>query len=110
MAFPAGVFFGIASHAGAYIQKLTKAKKSDRKDLLTSAGEIGVMHWHKKRTEFSVDGSGTPTVDDVGEGDSGITGLTGGAQGIDEFTVEEGNESYGSFKYSGIHAPEAVVG
>jgi len=110
MAFPAGVYFGIASHAGAYIQKLTKAKKADRKDLIDSQGEIGVMHWHKRRTEFSVEGSGEPTIDDVGEGDSGITGMGAGAQGVDEFTAEEGNEAYGSFKYSGIHAPGAVIG
>jgi hypothetical protein len=110
MAFPAGVFFGIASHNGAYIQKVTKAKKADRKDLLDSQGEIGVMHWHKSRTEFTVEGSGTPTVSDVGVGSSGLTGLVGGVQGIDEFTTEEGNENYGSFKYSGIHAPAAVAG
>lgn len=109
MAFPAGVTFGISSHAGAYIQKLTKAKKADRKDLLTSAGEIGVMHWHKTRTEFSVDGHGTLSVD-VGIGASGISGLTGGAQGIDEVTQEESNEGYAGWKYSGIHAPEAVAG
>lgn len=109
MAFPAGVTFGISSHAGAFIQKLTKAKKTDRKDLIDSQGEIGVMHWHKTRTEFSVDGHGTLTVD-VGEGASGISGLAGGAQGVDEVTNEEGNEGYASWKYSGIHAPSAVAG
>lgn len=109
MAFPAGVTFGITRHTGAYIQKLMTSKKADRKDLLTSQGEIGVMHWHKFRTEFSVDGHGTLTVD-VGPGASGISGLAGGAQGVDQIDQEEGNEAYGSWKYSGIHAPEAVAG
>src|SRR5687768_2535733 len=109
MAFPAGVTFGITRHAGAYVQKLSTTKKKDRKDLIDSQGEIAVMHWHKERTEFSVDGHGTVTVD-VGPGASGISGLAGGAQGVDELMQEEGNEAYGSWKYSGIHAPNAVTG
>ena len=109
MAFPAGVAFGIQSHSGAYVQKLTKTKKADRKDLLDSQGEYAVFHWHKTRTEFSVDGHGTLTVD-VGPGSGGITGLTGSGQGIDEVMTEEGNEQYVGWKYSGIQADGAVTG
>lgn len=109
MAFPAGVFFGIQSHAGAYIKKVSKSKKVDRKDLLTSQGEIGVMHPYKTRTEFSVEGSGTLTVD-TGIGASGLTGLNTGGTVIEDVTVDETQEDFGSWKYSGVNAPGAVVG
>lgn len=109
MAFPAGVTFGVSSHAGAYTKKVSKSKKVDRKDLMTSAGEIGVMHPHKTRTEFSVEGSGTLTVD-TGIGASGLTGLSGGGTIIEDVTNDESNEDYASWKYSGVNAPNAVTG
>lgn len=109
MAFPAGVAFGIQSFAGNYVKKLTKSKKADRKDLLTSSGDIGVMHWHKVRTEFTVEGSGPMSLD-VGAGAVGITGLAGEGQGLDNIDRDEGQEDYTSWKINGIHAEGAVVG
>lgn len=109
MAFPVGVTFGVTSHGGAYTKKVSRSKKMDRKDLMNSAGEIGVMHWYKTRTEFNVEGSGTLTVD-TGPGASGLSTVTGGASGIDHVDIDEGNEEYASWKYGGINAPGAVTG
>ena len=108
MAFPTDVTFGVSNHAGAYIKKTSISKKVDRKDLLTSAGEIGVMHPYKTRSEFSVEGSGTLTVD-TGVGSSNLTNISGGATVIEDVTNDQGQEDYASWKYSGVQAPNAVA-
>lgn len=109
MSFPAGVTFGVSNHAGAYIKKTTKTKKVDEKDLLTSVGEIGVTHPYKVRTEFKVEGGGTTTVD-TGVGASGLSGLTGGIQIINQVEETQDQEDYNMFSYAGRHLPAAVAG
>lgn len=109
MAFPAGVFFGVQSYAGAYTKKVTKSTKVDKKDLLTSAGEIGVRHAYKLRIEFKVEGGGTCTVD-AGVGDPGITGLNANGTIIDDVTIDESQEDFNMFSFSGDSAPGAVTG
>lgn len=109
MAFPSGVTFGVSNHAGAYIKKTTKTKKVDEKDLLTSAGEIGVTHPYKTRTEFKVEGGGTTTVD-TGVGASGLTGLTGGVTVINQVEETHDQEDFNMFNYGGRHLPFSVAG
>jgi hypothetical protein len=109
MAFPSGVTFGVLLHSGSYIKRVVNAKKVDVKELLSSAGEIAVMHAHRTRFEFQVEGGGATTVD-TGIGASGLSSISGGGTIIEDVTVEEGNTEFIGFKYSGKNGPTAVTG
>jgi hypothetical protein len=102
------VTFGISMHGGALTESVDVEKTTETAALQGSKGEVKYVRPFKKLKKFSLKTRGEASDLDVGVGDPGITGISGGVTVIESVKDSEVNTDFPSADSSGTNYPEAV--
>ena len=100
------VAFGIQRYSGALIQSVDTTAKIEKKELRGSDGNIARVHPYNPTTQFGVKGHGAVTVV-PGIGSSGISSISGGLTLIEEFKLNDKNDDFQGWEFSGVNYPNA---
>jgi len=102
------VTFGITNHAGALVESLDVEKTIETAVLKGSDGVDKHVHNFNPLKKFSLKTRGDVSALDVGVGDPGITGITGGISVIESVKDGEVNTDFPSAEASGTNYPSAT--
>lgn len=103
------ITFGITRHAGALVESLDVEKTIETAVLKNSQGQDTYVKPYNPLKKFSLKTRGEPSDLEVGVGDPGITGITGGVTVIESVKDGEVNNDFPTSDVSGTNYPNAAV-
>lgn len=103
------ITFGITRHAGAYVESVDVEKTIETSVLKNSQGVDSIVHPYNRLKKFNLKTRGEMSSLDVGAGDPGITGISGGVTVIESVKDGETNTDFPAADSSGTNYPEATL-
>lgn len=102
--------FGIARHAGEFVDEVKTKTTTDVAERRNRVGTIKKVFPHNTTTDISISGGGTPPLAVGAVADHGISGITGGVVVVKEAEHTDKNTDFDEFSISAKHYPEATLG
>ncbi len=102
------VYFGIKRSTALVVESISIEKKCEVATLRGTNGNTKFVKEFDRTTDFTIKTRGEESALDVGVGDPGISGLTGGVVMIPSVKLDETNIDFPSSEASGTHFPNAT--
>lgn len=102
------VSFGITKHSGALVEAVGIEQTIETATLRGSQGVTKYVKPYDPLKKFSLKTRGEESSLDVGAGDPGITGVSGGVTVIESIKFDEANTDFPTSEATGTNYPEAT--